>query len=167
MPDVLKKIFDLGLSVEMLFSEHMTYTFSNLFQAELALRIRDIYFLFKFFSKIHRHKDFSFFILFKCCIIATVLETNAELFMSLNKGDQFISSLKIVCQGLSGITEFLFKVMENMSKLIEKKPLRLIKSVFHSLNDYIQNWDLDILKNNKQISSSSFLPLLNHTKKFF
>ena len=31
VPDVLQKIFDLGLSVEILFSEHMTYTFSQLF----------------------------------------------------------------------------------------------------------------------------------------
>jgi hypothetical protein len=28
VPDILKKIFDLGLSVELLFSEHLTYTFS-------------------------------------------------------------------------------------------------------------------------------------------
>ena len=31
VPDVLKKIFDLGLSVEILFCEHLSYTFSTLF----------------------------------------------------------------------------------------------------------------------------------------
>lgn len=86
VPKVLKKIFDLGLSVELLFSEHMVYTFSKLFQAELALRIRDIYFIFKFYSKINRHKDFSFFMLFKCCVVATILEQNSELLLGLNKG---------------------------------------------------------------------------------
>jgi hypothetical protein len=150
-----------------MFSEHMTYTFSNMFPPELALRIRDIFFLFRFYSNINRHKDFSFFILFKCCVIGTVLENNAELLLSLTKGGQFISTFKIVCQSLTKSADFLIQVMDNMGKLIEKKPLRLIKSVFYSLNDYLQNWDLDGLKQNDQISSSSFLPLINHTKKFF
>lgn len=137
VPNILKKIFDLGLSVELLFSEHFTYTFSQLFQPELSLRIRDIYFLLKFYSKINRHQDFSFFLLFECLVIATMLESHTELFLGMNKGCQFISCMKVVCLSISSIKDFLFRVFNNMSTLIEKQSLKVIKSVFHSLNDYL------------------------------
>ena len=54
-PDVLGYMFDLGLSVEVVFAKHMISNFSTLFMTELCLRIRDIYFLIKFFPAVRRY----------------------------------------------------------------------------------------------------------------
>lgn len=54
-PDLLGFIFDLGLSLEMLFSRPMMFNFSGLFMTEFCLRIRDIYFILKFYPTFRRY----------------------------------------------------------------------------------------------------------------
>lgn len=54
-PEVLGYLYDLGLSVELLFAKHMISNFSSLFMTELCLRIRDIYFILKFYPSVRRY----------------------------------------------------------------------------------------------------------------
>ena len=54
-PDVLGYMFDLGLSVEVIFARHMISNFSTLFMTELTLRIRDLYFLIRFYPAVRRY----------------------------------------------------------------------------------------------------------------
>jgi len=53
-PEVLGYLFDLGLSVELVFGKHMMSNFSTLFMSELCLRIRDIRFILRFYPTFRR-----------------------------------------------------------------------------------------------------------------
>lgn len=54
-PDVLGCMYDLGLSVEVVFAKHMISNFTTLFMTELCLRLRDIYFILRFYPAVRRY----------------------------------------------------------------------------------------------------------------
>ena len=97
-PDVLGYLFDLGLSVELVFGKHMMSNFSSLFLSELCLRIRDIYFLIKFYPTFRRYPDFDLYMLFKGCLICAVLKEHKVLLTSVNDPTDFISAFEVICR---------------------------------------------------------------------
>lgn len=176
---ILKKIFDLGLTVEGLFGTHLVHSFSNLFQIELVLRIRDLYFLFQFYSLKNRHKDFDFFILFKCCLIIAILEKYKYLLLGIQNANEFIQALEIACKSETELKEILIFTYDLMDDIIHKKNvnfskssaksklpgLKHIKKKFNLLNQFLKSWDLEEVTLN--INQKSFVPLLEHTQEFF
>ena len=78
-----------------------------------------------------------------------------------------MDTLRIISLSTSDSTKFLMNVTENFSRVIEIKSLKAIKKMFYGFNDFLQLWDLSSIKNNSQITCSSFVPLLNHTRRYF
>lgn len=107
-PDVFGYMFDLGISVELMFAKHFISNFSTLFMSELCLRIRDLYFIFKFYPTFRRFPgkfeltiEFDFYIMFKCCLIANIMREYKTVLLSTDSATDFICAFKVICKTAS------------------------------------------------------------------
>lgn len=107
-PEVLGYLYDLGLSVELLFAKHMISNFSSLFMTELCLRIRDIYFILKFYPSVRRYpgminltSDIDFYMMFKACLISSILKEFKSTFMAIDDPSDLMTTFDVVCKTYS------------------------------------------------------------------
>lgn len=118
IPNVLKKIFDLGLSVEALFSNALNFSFSNFFQFELALRIRDIGFILIFFPE-KKSADFDYFLFFKCAIICAMIVPHTSLFLSIKDAEDLSTSIKVIASSQSDFQKLIIDAFYIMNSIIQ------------------------------------------------
>jgi hypothetical protein len=179
-PEVLVYIFDLGLSVELLFGKHIMSNFSTLFMAELCLRIRDIYFVFFFFPTFRRFPDFDFYMLFKCCLIAAILKEFKDIFLQTNDPSDFATAFEVIAKTYSNFENLLTNAMGLMEFFLSDtiiKPnfpqlsyfyvtnFNELREAFSHICKSVQEWDTSVPR--LKYSLSSFEPIIVQMKNYF
>ena len=142
--------------------------------------------------RIYPFLDIDFFIIFKCCIILTILKRHKKLFLSVENAHEVRRIFKICCLTVSDFKNFLLETFEFMHKVTcttpQNKPknssnanqstptyprnsrnassaMKKLKITFKKINQFLKKWEMEYLK--LDIKRQSFVPLLQYTKKYF
>lgn len=179
-PELLTHLLDLGLSIEGLFAHHMISNFSSLFMVELCLRIRDIYFLIKFYPSFRRYPNFDFYILFKCCLITSILKEYRDLFLVISDPTNFITAFEVTCKTYSNFENLLVNAISlctfffsdslpqasgNAFKEHQLSSFRDLIASFDKINDLVQIWDTSVPRMKYHLEA--FSPMLQQMKSHY
>lgn len=177
-PVLLKHIFCLSLSIEKLLMNHMANNQVELVNNELALMIRDIFFLVNFYKKEDKIPDYNFFCIFKGCIISEILSTWEGLLSKAETADTFENLFQMCCKTETNYEEIVCQALKRLNTLIEGQhskeaevlfPKCYIKGIAE-LGKVMQVLDNNLMKldkKNMDIDSDDMRQYLDHAIHHF